>query len=100
MITSCVRYLFDSVYEIPDTLTLEDLYLFRDHFKKIKLNIDENIFLENLKNDTINESFFALMYTTIKESQKPLKNTILDEYKELGDRSKLVYSLYLLFSVL
>ena len=94
------QYLFDSVYEIPNTLTSEDLYLFRDHFKKIKLNIDENIFLENLKNDTINESFFALMYTTIKESQKPLKNTILDEYKELGDRSKLIYSLVSLFDSL
>lgn len=85
--------LFDGVYKIDDTLDPSDLKLFLEHFRKINLDIPEDIFKRNLEDASINESFFALMYSTIKESQKPLKEIIIDEYDSLNKKEKEVYAL-------
>jgi len=58
---------FNAIFELEDTLNTKDLELFLKHFNKIKLNIPKEIFKLNLEDSRINESFFALMYSTIKE---------------------------------
>lgn len=84
---------FDAIYKIDDTLDPSDLKIFLEHFRKIKLDITEDIFKKNIEDTSINESFFALMYSTIKESQKPLKEIIIDEYDSLNKKEKEVYAL-------
>lgn len=83
---------FNGVYKIDDTLESSDLKTFLEHFSKIDLDIPEEVFIRNLEDKRINESFFALMYSTIKESQKPLKETIIDEYESLNKSEQYLYS--------
>jgi GTPase SAR1 family protein len=84
---------FDAVYKIENTLTVNDLKLFCEHIDKIHLDISKEILYMNIRDVRINESFFALMYTTIKEAQKPLKEIILDEYNSLNTKEKEIYGL-------
>ena len=91
---------FDAVYEISDTLEVRDYRDLLRHFKSIRLDISEEVFMTNIKNPEINESFFALMYSTIRETRKPLKQIIVDEYLSLDDECKKVYSLVSLFESL
>jgi len=91
---------FDVIYTIPDTLDSRDRNKFIEHFNNIKLDIDYEIFKNNIENPNINESFFALLYTTIKESRKPLRNIILEEYESLDNEIKYVYASVSLFEAL
>jgi len=88
---------FDAIYTIDDSLNPDDLELFLKHFKKIKLDIPDEIFKRNLEDKRINESFFALMYSTIREVQIPLKDIIIDEYDSLSIDEKKIYSMVSLF---
>ena len=86
-------YSFDMIYSIENTLNVEDLSNFISHFNRINLDIPNEIFINNLKNPDINKSFFALMYLTIKETQRPLKDIIIDEYNNLDKKYKYLYAL-------
>ena len=93
-------YDFDAIFDIPQTLYEEDHKYLIQHFKRINLRISEDLLLRNIKNSEINNSFFALMYSTIRETQKPLKEIIEDEYNFLDISSKYVYSLVALLESL
>ena len=91
---------FDAIYDISDTLYSEDLTEFNKYMDKLKLNIPKEIIKRNIENSRINKSFFALMYSTIREVQKPLRDIIIDEYGSLGPDEKGVYELVSLLDAL
>jgi hypothetical protein len=83
------RYL---TYTIPETISDAE----RDGFKKYLyehniIESDAELFAL-MDNEEINESFFALMYTIIHETRKPLNQIIHDQYQNLKDKAKEVYS--------
>ncbi|MFH2110857.1 MAG: SIR2 family protein, partial [Candidatus Bathyarchaeota archaeon] len=73
------EYEFDAVYTINNTLDESDQFKFVNHLKNnVNLDISEEDIIRNLKDEEINNNFFALMYSTIKEVRKPLKDIIID----------------------
>ena len=86
------------VYRIPESITSSELTTFRDYLYSNKL-IESDAELFNIyDNPKINQSFFALMYTLIDESKRPLNTIIHDQYQKLKDWQKAAYEYTCLFN--
>lgn len=84
---------FDAVFSLDDTVTSEERSSFIEHFHKIDVFKDISVVRANIDNPKINTSFFALMYTTIREAQISLRDIIINEYKSKPPDIQRIYSL-------
>lgn len=82
----------DVITQIDDTVVRNEWIDFIDHFVE-KNMADREVLVSNLNNSAINESFFALVYTSIHGVQKPLKTLILDEFMSLDADTQRVYGI-------
>lgn len=86
------------VYSIPETISPEECERFKKHLLSIGLIETEAELYSLIDDPTINNSFFALMYTIIDESRRPLNEIIHDQYMSLKDWPKKVYEYVCLFN--
>lgn len=86
----------DVVLEIDDTVVQEEWAEFMEHFNNLGV-IDREILVSNLMNPSINSSFFALIYTSVHEVRKTLKELILEEFQSLDSDSQRIYAMVTLF---
>ena len=82
----------DIIVQIDDTILKEEWAEFIGHFEDLNV-IERDLLISNLQNPEINSSFFALVYTSVRGVQKPLKNIIIDEFSSLDADSQRVYGL-------
>jgi len=82
----------DATLEIMDTINQAEGKQFIEHFERLNILPDTSALKYNLMNREINTSFFALMYTSIREVQIPLKDIIIREFKGKNDEAKRVYA--------
>ncbi len=82
----------DCIHEIDDTISPDQYEDFIKHFEKLKVIAGREVITSNLRNSEINTSFFALIYSSIHDVQKPLRDLIKEEYQRLDDSSKLAYA--------
>lgn len=87
------RHDIDIVFEVNDTIHSEELDDFTNHFERFKVLKDSEIIKRNIDNFDINSSFFALTYTSVKGVSKPLREIILDEFNNLDEESRKIYSI-------
>lgn len=83
----------DAVMEIDDTVLEEEWNDFITHFSSLDVVKSEEVLTANLQNSDINNSFFALVYTSIHGVQKPLKELIVEEFQSLDANSQRIYAL-------
>lgn len=84
---------FDAVFSLDDTVTREERLSFIEYYQEKDVFKDTAVIRGNIENPTINTSFFALMYTTIREAQISLKDIIINEYKNKPPAIQRVYAL-------
>ena len=80
----------DAIYKLDDTILEADQERFLAHFRRFGV-IDEDIFSKNLRDKEVNTSFFALVFSTINDSQKSIKKLLKEEYDRLDEESKKAY---------
>lgn len=85
-----LKYEPDAIYKLNDTVLSEERDDFLRHFKRVG-TMDEDILRKNLQNKEINQSFFALVYSSIHDSHETIKELLKEEYESLDDESKRVY---------
>ena len=79
------------IYSIPETISKEEVNSFKDYMLSINLIETEAEIYSLIGDPKINTSFFALMYTIIDGSRKPLNQIIHDQYVNLNGWSKQAY---------
>jgi len=82
---------YNAILTINDTIKNDEIIDFVSHFQKHNLISDMTTLKLNLENEAINNSFFALVYTSIQEARKTLKEIIIDEYNKLNNDLKKIY---------
>jgi ABC-type dipeptide/oligopeptide/nickel transport system ATPase component len=82
----------DAVLSLSDTLNDRERKEFLTHCKKYDVPLDIDSLERNIYDGAINTSFFALIYTTIKESRLPLRNIIINEFQKKERVVKELYS--------
>jgi hypothetical protein len=83
----------DAIITLRDTVTPEESKNFVAHFEPLQVLPDLSALSYSIKNPEINESFFALMYTCIREVQVPLKEIVIEEFRRKPSDAKNLYSL-------
>jgi tetratricopeptide (TPR) repeat protein len=86
------------VYSIPETISKKEVERFKEYLFSIGLIETEAELYSLIDDPTINSSFFALMYTIIDETRRPLNNIIHDIYIHLNNWPKQVYEYVCLFN--
>ena len=81
----------DAVYRIDDTVHQDQRELFYNYLKRYGVIEDESLISANFQDSEINSSFFALIYSTIRDSRKTMKRLLEEEYVKLDEDSKQVY---------
>ena len=79
------------LYSIPETISKEEVDCFKDYLLSIKLIETEAEIYGLIDDPKINTSFFALMYTIIDGTHRPLNQIIHDQYLNLNGWPKQVY---------
>jgi hypothetical protein len=82
----------DAIYRLDDTIVPQEVDVFLRHFKRFGI-LDEDIVQRNLVDKEINSSFFALMYSCVRQSNENIRRLLLKEYGKLDEESRKVYSL-------
>lgn len=78
-------------YSIPETISIDERTDFRDYlFENDIIESDADLYYL-MDNSDINSSFFALMYTIVDESKRPLNKIITDQYRKLNGWPKEAY---------
>jgi hypothetical protein len=85
-------------YTIPEHFSNNELKNFTHYLIKQKLVETEAEILPLIENPKFNESFFALMYSIVHESKKPLNEIINDQYIKLNGQPKKIYEYVCLFN--
>lgn len=85
-------------YSIPESLTQDEIDDFEDYLLSKRIVDDYSDIYKIITDNTINSSFFALMYSIINESKKPLAQIIRDQYLKLTDWPKQIYEHVCLFN--
>ncbi|NPE29888.1 hypothetical protein HNV12_18395 [Methanococcoides sp. SA1] len=85
-------------YSIPETIAIDEIERFSDYLLSIGLIQSDAEVINIIDNSKINSSFFALMYTVIDDSRRPLNEIIDDQYKSLTEWQKEVYEYVCLFN--
>jgi GTPase SAR1 family protein len=83
----------NAIISLTDTVTAEESKKFVAHFQSLQVLPDLAALNYNLRNPSINTSFFALMYTCIREAQVPLKEIVIEEFRQKSSIIKKLYSL-------
>lgn len=86
------------IYAIPETISKEETENFKDYLLKVELIDTEAEIIGLINNPKINSSFFALMYTIIDGTHRPLNSIIHDQYINLNGWPKQVYEYVCLFN--
>ena len=76
-----------AAFGLDDTITPEERASFVDYFKGLNILPDMAALSANIDNPRINDSFFALTFTSIRESQVTLKDIIIKEYERQNNRT-------------
>lgn len=84
------NYELDAIYRLEDTVHSQEREEFWKHFKRFGV-MDEEIVKNNLQDRDINRSFFALIYSSIRDSRESIKKLLQDEYERLSPEEKRVY---------
>lgn len=82
----------DAIMEIDDTVSEEEFDDFTTHFTDLGVVKSKELLVANLQNPDINDSFFALVYTTMHGVQKPLREVVVDEFQSLDTNSQRFYA--------
>lgn len=82
----------DAILKLDDSITSEERSDFIEHFTKIGILPHLSTLKANLDNPRINTSFFALMYTSIKEVQAPIRNIVTKEFEDKSIELKRLYA--------
>jgi GTPase SAR1 family protein len=80
------------IFDVDDTILPNQHNDFIKHFQKLNIVNGTEIISSNLRNQEINSSFFGLIYSSIHEVQKPIREIIKEEYQTLDQNSQLVYA--------
>jgi len=80
----------DAIYKLDDTLLPAEREEFLRHFKRFGV-MDEEIVRRNFEDEEINSSFFALVYSSIRDSRETIKKLLEEEYSKLDADSKAIY---------
>lgn len=83
----------DAILTLTDTITPEESRKFVEHFDNLKVLPDLSALSYNLTNPEINTSFFALLYTSIREVQASLRDIVIKEFESKPPEIKRLYSL-------
>ena len=86
------------IYSIPETISKEETDAFKDYLLRVELIDTEAEIFGLINNPKINSSFFALMYTIIDGTHRPLNLIIHDQYINLNGWPKQVYEYVCLFN--
>ena len=81
----------DVIMAVDDTVEKDEWADFISHFEE-KGVLDRGVLTSNLKDPSINTSFFALTFTCVRGVQKPLRDIITDEFESLDLPSRNVYA--------
>ncbi|MDE4908194.1 SIR2 family protein [Methanogenium marinum] len=85
-------------YSLSETVSDNELNAFKEYLTNLNLIETEADLFGIIDNPDINESFFALMYTIIDETRRPLNKIIHDQYIRLADWPKNIYEYVCLFN--
>jgi hypothetical protein len=80
-------------FSLDDSVTADERAAFLEYFKTLNILPDVSALKANLDNPFINDSFFALTFTSIRESQRTLKEIIEDEYESKSVKFRKLYAL-------
>lgn len=83
----------DLLLEVDDTVAKDEWPEFIDHFESLGVISSKELLISNLNDISINYSFFALIYTSVRGVQRPLKDLIREEFLSLDSDSRRVYAL-------
>ena len=84
------KYELDAIYKLDDTVLPQEREDFLKHFKRFGV-MDEYVVKRNLQDREINQSFFALVYSSIRDSRETIKRLLQEEYESLDAESKRIY---------
>jgi len=84
------KHELDAIYRLNDTVLPKEREDFLKHFKRFGV-MTEDIVQKNLRNREINRSFFALVYSSIRDSQETIRKLLEEEYESLDDELKKTY---------
>ena len=84
------RYELNAIYRLDDTVLPEEREDFLKHFERFGV-MEEYIAKRNLRDKRINKSFFALVYSSIRDSRETIKKLLEEEYDSLDAESKRIY---------
>jgi hypothetical protein len=82
-----------AAFDLDDSITADERAAFVDYFKRLDILPDVSALSANLENPYINDSFFALTFTSIRESQLTLKEIIIKEYESKNAKIRRLYAL-------
>ncbi|MCW4025688.1 MAG: SIR2 family protein [Candidatus Bathyarchaeota archaeon] len=82
----------DLILSVDDTVRRDEWGDFINHFGDLDV-LNRELLSLNLADKTINTSFFALIFTTVKGVQKSLEDIITDELLTLDEPSRVTYSI-------
>ena len=85
-------------YSLPESISKEELTDFKKYLQSAKLVETDAEIYSLINNPEINDSLFALMYTIIDDSRRPLNQIIHGQYMSLNDWYKQVYEYVCLFN--
>jgi hypothetical protein len=78
---------------LTDTVTKDERKAFLEHFERVGILPDSSALRSNLEDPTINTSFFALMYTSIREVQASIQDIITKEFERKSPEIQRLYSI-------
>ena len=84
------RYELDAIYRLDDTVLPRERKDFLKHFKQFGV-MNEDIAKRNIRDREINRSFYALVYSSIRDSRETIKKLLQEEYESLDAESKRIY---------
>jgi len=87
----------DIILKLDDSINESESEQFLRHFSRLGLLTDKAIVRANIKNQEINTSFFALLYTSIHLIQASLRNRIHNEFESLDYDLKRIFSIASIF---
>src|SRR5207249_1472451 len=87
------KFGFTDLLDLDDTVTEPELEAFIDHFSRLGLLNDKQALISNIKDPEINNSFFGLLYTSVRNIQTSLRESIEKEFREMNETARSVYGI-------
>ncbi len=85
-------------YTIPESFSSDELKEFVEYILTQKIADTVSEIIPFIENPRYNESFFALMYSIVDESKRPLNQIIRDQFVKLEGWAKIIYEYVCVFN--